>query len=122
MKSVKSSSGRVERGVKNENIFKYFHQRPKVPQNAAVNELDVAKKRRRHAVFLCLRRQVFEAGRPIKIHAARASLLDLRVFVRQTPTGRIRYFPTKNTEGHLYSYFCCSRRMYLTGNAKPVPQ
>ena len=118
MMSGNAPSGSEEgRCKKIEKFLKFFGFDPKVPQIAAVKESDVAKKSRRITNFLTFVQDFFEASGPVKTRAARASASDLHVFVRQTLTGRIRYFLTQNTESHLYAYFCCSRRMYLTGNA-----
>jgi hypothetical protein len=105
-----------------EKFFKFFSKNPKVLKRAAVTGLDVAKKSRFHALFFRSKQRFFETSKLLGTRAARAWMSDLRVFVRQTPTGRVRYFPTKNTESYLFSVFCCSSRMYLNGNANVFRQ
>jgi hypothetical protein len=75
-------------------ILKIFSKNPKVLKRAAVTELDVAKKSRFHALFFRSKQGFFETSKLLETRAARAWMSDLRVFVRQTPTGRVRYFPT----------------------------
>jgi hypothetical protein len=103
-------------------FLKIFSKNPKVLKRAAVTGLDVAKKSRFHALFFRSKQRFFGTSTSPETRAARAWMSDLRVFVRQTPTGRVRYFPTKNTESYLFSVFCCSSRMYLNGNANVFRQ
>jgi hypothetical protein len=77
-----------------EKFFKIFSKNPKVLKRAAVTGLDVAKKSRFHALFFRSKQGFFETSKLLGTRAARAWMSDLRVFVRQTPTGRVRYFPT----------------------------
>ncbi|MYM27374.1 hypothetical protein GTP58_03440 [Duganella sp. CY15W] len=76
------------------NILKIFRQNPKVLQNPAVTSLDVAKKSRFIVLFFDSKQDIFEDSSPpqARIHSGFQS--DLRVFVRQTPTGPARHFPT----------------------------